>query len=37
MLKNQQEKERLKTQALENTDNADREGRTRKKKTYDTT
>ena len=29
MLKNQQEKERLKTQTLENTDNADRETRAR--------
>ena len=29
MLKNQQEKERLKTQTLENTDNTDRESRTR--------
>ena len=32
MLKNQQEKERLKTQMLENTDNADRESRTRTKR-----
>ena len=32
MLKNQQEKERLKTQTLENTDNADRESRTRTKR-----
>ena len=29
MLKNQQEKERLKTQTLGNTDNTDRESRTR--------
>ena len=29
MLKNQQEKERLKPQTLENTNNADRESRTR--------
>ena len=32
MLKNQQEKGRLKTQTLENTDNADRERRTRTKR-----
>ena len=32
MLKNQQEKERLKRQTLENTDNADRESRTRTKR-----
>ena len=32
MLKNQQEKERLKTQTLQNTDNADRESRTRTKR-----
>ena len=32
MLKNQQEKERLKAQTLENADNADRESRTRTKR-----
>ena len=32
LLKNQQEKERLKAQTLENRDNADRESRTRTKR-----
>ena len=32
MLKNQQEKERLKTQTLENTDNANKESRIRTKR-----
>ena len=36
VLRNQQEKERLKAQTLENRDNADRESRTNKK-TYGTT
>ena len=37
VLKNQQEKERLKAQTLEKRDNADRESRTRTKRTFNTT